>query len=84
MGTPTDETWQGICDLPDFKTTFPQWRVDNPFESLKKMCTNMDEQAVDLLYKMVQLEPSERISAKEALKHPYFKDLNTLAAPSLS
>lgn len=58
MGTPSDETWQGICDLPDFKTTFPQWRVDNPYESLKKMCANMDEQAVDLLYKMVQLEPS--------------------------
>jgi serine/threonine protein kinase len=33
---------------------------------------------------MVQLEPSQRISAKEALKHPYFKDLNVSAAPSLS
>lgn len=34
----------------------------------------MDETAVDLLIKMVQLEPSKRISAKEALQHPYFKD----------
>lgn len=58
MGTPTDETWQGIDDLPDFKATFPQWRVDDPKENLKKMCINMDETAVELLYHMVQLEPS--------------------------
>jgi cyclin-dependent kinase len=35
----------------------------------------MDETAIDLLTKMVQLEPSKRISAKEALNHPYFNDL---------
>ena len=34
----------------------------------------MDETAVDLLTKMVHLEPSKRISAKEALLHPYFND----------
>lgn len=67
MGTPTDDTWQGIGDLPDFKASFPQWKVGNPFDSLKKLCINMDETASDLLYKMVQLEPSQRISAKEAL-----------------
>jgi serine/threonine protein kinase len=35
----------------------------------------MDETAVDLLTKMVQLEPSKRITAKEALAHPYFRDM---------
>ena len=39
------------------------------------MCANMDETATDLLARMVQLEPSKRISAKEALNHPYFNDL---------
>jgi len=34
----------------------------------------MDETAIDLLSKMVILEPSKRISAKEALNHPYFAE----------
>ncbi len=54
--------------------TFPQWKV-NGNENLKKMSTNMDEVALDLLTKMVQLEPSKRLSAKEALLHPYFDDI---------
>jgi hypothetical protein len=32
---------------------FPQWKVENPYESLKKMCINMDETAIDLLFKLV-------------------------------
>lgn len=56
--------------------SFPQWRVEDPYESLRKLCINMDDVAVDLLFKMVQLEPSQRISAKEALNHPYFKDFH--------
>lgn len=38
------------------------------------MSSNMDETAIDLLTKMVVLEPSKRISAKEALNHPYFAE----------
>eukprot|EP00347_Sterkiella_histriomuscorum_P014622 403360177 len=73
MGTPTDETWQGIGELPEFKFTFPHWKTDAT-QNLIKMSSNMDETAVDLLIKMVHLEPSKRISAKEALQHPYFQD----------
>lgn len=50
------------------------WKVDGN-QNLTKMCANMDETAIDLLTKMVQLEPSKRISAKEALAHPYFNDM---------
>lgn len=74
MGTPTEETWQDINELQEFKATFPQWKC-NAYENLKKMSYNMDEQALDLMFKMVQLEPSKRISAKEALEHPYFEGI---------
>lgn len=35
----------------------------------------LDEKGIDLLKKMLILNPSLRISAKEALEHEYFKDL---------
>ncbi len=25
LGTPTEETWPGVHDLPDFKDSFPKW-----------------------------------------------------------
>ena len=71
LGMPTEETWQGFKDLPNMKMAFPQWKV-NGNENIRKVCTNFDEKAIDLLTQLVQLEPSRRISAKSALRHPYF------------
>ena len=51
--------------------SFPQWKV-NGNENLRKACTNFDETAIDLLTQLVHLEPGKRISAKAALRHPYF------------
>lgn len=34
---------------------------------------NLDEEALDLLDKMLVIDPQDRISAREALKHPFFK-----------
>ena len=33
----------------------------------------MDQEALDLMIKMLKKNPQERISANEALNHPYFK-----------
>jgi cyclin-dependent kinase 2 len=56
------------------KMTFPKWKV-NGNENLRKMATNFDETALDLLTQLVQLEPGRRISAKAALRHPYFNGM---------
>jgi serine/threonine protein kinase len=40
----------------------------------------MDEVALDLLSKMLTLDPLQRITAKKALDHPYFDDLNAMIA----
>lgn len=26
LGTPTEEVWPGVSELPDFKVTFPNWK----------------------------------------------------------
>ena len=74
LGTPTDETWQGFEALPEMKMTFPKWNVDAT-ESIRKLSKNFDETAIDLLTQMIHIEPSRRISAKAALNHPYFADM---------
>ena len=39
----------------------------------------IDDDAIDLLNKMLTFDPSERIKAKDAINHPYFKELNELS-----
>lgn len=70
-GTPTNQTWPGVTQLPDFKTTFPKFRAVNPEVCL----SNFDPVSLDLLLKLIAIDPARRINAKEALTHPYFDGL---------
>jgi len=71
LGTPTEDVWKGCTSLPDYKANFPKWKK----QELAKILPMADAQAIDLLAKMLIYEPHQRISAKEAIKHPYFADL---------
>jgi serine/threonine protein kinase len=39
----------------------------------------VDKQGVDLLKKMLKMDPSMRITAEEALAHPYFQRSGSLS-----
>jgi serine/threonine protein kinase len=71
-GTPNNTAWPGVTSLPDFKTTFPKFKGVDPKQHFK----NFDEAGLDLLMQMIALDPAKRISAKQALKHPYFDGLD--------
>nr|XP_019705835.1 cell division control protein 2 homolog A isoform X2 [Elaeis guineensis] len=71
LGTPNEETWPGVTSLPDFKSAFPKW----PPKDLATVVPNLEPAGVDLLSKMLRLEPSKRITARQALEHDYFQDL---------
>ncbi|XP_047341655.1 cell division control protein 2 homolog A isoform X1 [Impatiens glandulifera] len=71
MGTPNEDTWPGVTSLPDFKSAFPKW----PAKDLVTVVPNLNAPGIDLLYKMLRLDPTRRITARAALEHEYFKDI---------
>ena len=71
-GTPTNSSWPGVTGLPDFKASFPKFKGTDP----KKYFQNFDEVGLDLLMQMIALDPAKRISAKQALRHPYFDGMD--------
>lgn len=75
LGTPNETVWPGVTSLPDYKQTFPVW----PAEPIQSIVPTLEESGVDLLAQMMYYEPSRRISAKAALKHPYFADFEPVA-----
>ncbi len=74
FGTPNENTWPGVTKLPEFKFTFPRFKG----KGLNSYNKNIDPIGLDLLSKMIQIDPCKRISAKQALQHPYFNDLRKM------
>ena len=72
-GTPTEETWPGVTKLPDFKQSFPKFKPT----PLAEVAKGLDPLGLDLLAKMIALDPAKRISARLALQHvsPYVSSL---------
>lgn len=70
LGTPNETIWPGVSNLPDFKTSFPQWQP----QELNSFIT--DPQGLDLLKQLLTYDPSQRVSAKKALNHPFFKKIS--------
>ncbi|KAI8463415.1 MAG: cell division control protein 2 [Monoraphidium minutum] len=74
MGTPDEHCWTGVRELPDWKETFPKWRA----RPLQEIAPSLDPLGLDLLSRMLVYDPAQRITAREALAHHYFADLQAL------
>ncbi|KAF6761554.1 CMGC/CDK/CDK7 protein kinase [Ephemerocybe angulata] len=77
LGTPTEEDWPGHTKLPNYVAVgqFPK-------PPLRDLFTAASADALNLLSKCLIYEPRKRISAKEALSHPYFFALPYPTHPS--
>ncbi|XP_052205562.1 cell division control protein 2 homolog isoform X2 [Diospyros lotus] len=67
LGTPNEETWPGVTSLSEQINHLPK---SNPKE-LAKVFQDLEPAGVNLLSKMLCLDPSKRITARDALKHEY-------------
>lgn len=73
LGTPTLSDYPGIVDLPDYTPDLPPYPP--PRGGLASLVPTLDPTGVDLLNKMLQYDPARRITAQEALEHPFFYDM---------
>jgi len=74
MGTPSERSWPGISQFPEYKSNFHVYAT----QDLRLILPQIDQQGLDLLSRMLQLRPEMRISAKDALNHAWFRDLGQL------
>ena len=77
LGTPDDTVWSGVSTLPDYKPTFPKWGRKSVGRVMPTLCA----EGIDLLERLLTYEPAARITARAALSHPYFADLDRAALP---
>lgn len=71
MGTPSERTWPGISQFSEYKQNFQMYAT----QDLRVILPQIDPSGIDLLQRMLQLRPELRISAHDALQHPWFNDL---------
>jgi serine/threonine protein kinase len=65
LGTPNDDVWPTVTKLPDYQFTFPQWKP----KDFKDVFPDLEQEGLDLLQKLLVLDPTQRISVREALEH---------------
>ncbi|EME28234.1 Cyclin-dependent kinase 7 [Galdieria sulphuraria] len=68
LGTPTEEEWPGVAALPAYVEFTPK-----PRPPMRQTFTAASDEALDLLNQFLLFDPWKRISAQDALNHPYFK-----------
>lgn len=79
LGTPDASVWEDVERLPGYNSLFPKF----PLRSIRYLVPEMDPVGLDLLAHMLRFNPAHRITAAEALAHPYFCNVAKPTTPLL-
>ena len=72
VGTPTEETWPGVAELPDYSPLFPRWAPGD----LAAAHPRLDSAGVALLSSALACNPERRITAAAAMDMEYMHDVD--------
>ena len=74
LGTPSVSDYPGIVELPEYSPDqYPPYPP--PRGGLASLVPTLDPIGVDLLSKMLQYDPSRRITAQAAMEHAFFAEM---------
>eukprot|EP00386_Alphamonas_edax_P011257 GDKI01035758.1.p1 GENE.GDKI01035758.1~~GDKI01035758.1.p1 ORF type:complete len:296 (-),score=98.11 GDKI01035758.1:268-1155(-) len=71
LGTPSEQSWPAVADLPEWKSDYTKYEP----QPWGQIVPSLEPTGVDLLSKMLRFDPNQRISARQAMDHEYFRDL---------
>jgi serine/threonine protein kinase len=74
LGTPTDNNWKEAKNLPGYLQYCPKTIYPNVFNNDYKDCEYANRTCLNLLSRMLKLNPKERITVKDALNHEFFNE----------
>jgi len=72
-GTPDENAWPGLQALPEYRPSLPVFQK----RSIRTVLGTDDPLLEDLVERLLQNNPARRISAMQALSHPYFASVPT-------
>ncbi|KAG5450837.1 Cyclin-dependent kinase 16 [Clonorchis sinensis] len=84
LGTPTEETWPGVTDHPDYSKALKYGPYPGEPGGLLHSAPRLSRRAHTLLASLLVFPGTRRISAADALKHPYFTESAHLPVGALA
>lgn len=72
LGTPAPDCFPGIAELPEYKASTAN---KHKGIGIRQLVPGLSEDGYNLINQMLCYDPSKRITAAKALKHPYFNSL---------
>ncbi|CAH0554597.1 unnamed protein product [Brassicogethes aeneus] len=80
LGSPSEKLWHGFDELPGVKKMkLPEY----PTADLKKKFDSLTELGLSFLLRFLTYDPTQRITAEQALTHEYFEEVPLPISPSM-